>query len=110
MVLCRVVMCLVLGYWARSSVISRECVLLYLYRIVFLLVSLSLLLISDNTSLLSLPLVLPPVLVPRNPNPISRTYEPVPSYLDQSRASGYPNNDLFPLETPGTYIVTLVIR
>lgn len=46
--------------------------------------------------------VLPPVLVPRNPNPISRTYEPVPSYLDQSRASGYPNNDLFPLETPET--------
>ena len=47
--------------------------------------------------------VLPPVLVPRNPNPISRTYEPVPSYMEPGRATTqYANNDIFPMDTPGT--------
>lgn len=48
--------------------------------------------------------VLPPVLVPRNPQMIAARYEPVPSYLDQQRATYSPNNDLSPVsyETPET--------
>ena len=47
--------------------------------------------------------VLPPVLVPRNPQVIQSVYEPIPSYLDSNRASYSPNNDTHPLnfETPG---------
>ena len=48
-------------------------------------------------------LVLPPVLVLRNPQVITSVYEPVPSYLDSTRASYSPNNDVHPLnfDTPG---------
>lgn len=48
--------------------------------------------------------VLPPVLVPRNPQVITSVYEPVPSYLDSGRSSYSPNNDVQPLnfDTPGT--------
>lgn len=48
--------------------------------------------------------VLPPVLVPRNPQVIQSVYEPIPSYLDSNRASYSPNNDTHPLnfETPET--------
>lgn len=51
----------------------------------------------------SLCAVLPPVLVPRNPQVIQSVYEPIPSYLDSNRASYSPNNDTHPLnfETPG---------
>lgn len=47
--------------------------------------------------------VLPPVLVPRNPQVITSVYEPIPSYLDSGRASYSPNNDVHPLnfDTPG---------
>ena len=49
--------------------------------------------------------VLPPVLVPRNPQVIQSVYEPIPSYLDSNRASYSPNNDTHPLnfETPGKH-------
>ena len=52
---------------------------------------------------LSLCVVLPPVLVPRNPQMITARYEPIPSYLDSNRATYSPNNDVPPLnfETPG---------
>lgn len=48
--------------------------------------------------------VLPPVLVPRNPQVITSVYEPVPSYLDSGRSSYSPNNDVHPLnfDTPET--------
>lgn len=47
--------------------------------------------------------VLPPVLVPRNPQMITSVYEPVPSYLDSGRSSYSPNNDVNTLnfDTPG---------
>ena len=53
--------------------------------------------------------VLPPVLVPRNPQVISSRYEPVPSYLDTQRASYSPMNDLYPLnfEAPGLFATSL---
>lgn len=47
--------------------------------------------------------VLPPVLVPRNPQVITSVYEPIPSYLDSGRPSYSPNNDVHTLnfDTPG---------
>ena len=50
--------------------------------------------------------MLPPVLVPRNPQVITSVYEPVPSYLDSTRASYSPNNDVHPLnfDTPGAVL------
>ena len=51
--------------------------------------------------------VLPPVLVPRNPQMITSVYEPVPSYLDSGRSTFSPNSDGQPLnyDTPGQYIL-----
>ena len=49
------------------------------------------------------PAVLPPVLVPRNPQPISSFYEPTPSYMDSQRATYSPNNEaILPVfDSPG---------
>ena len=51
-------------------------------------------------------LVLPPVLVPRNPQVITSVYEPIPSYLDSNRATYSPNNDHPSLnfDTPGRHV------
>ena len=53
------------------------------------------------------PLVLPPVLVPRNPQLIATLYEPVPSYLDKQRVSNSPGH-YHNFDLPG-YIHTLMI-
>lgn len=51
------------------------------------------------------PLVLPPVLVPRNPQVISSRYEPVPSYIDTQRPTCSPNH-YHPFELPGKQFVS----
>ena len=53
------------------------------------------------------PLVLPPVLVPRNPQLIATLYEPVPSYLDKQRVSNSPGH-YHNFDLPG-YIHILMI-
>lgn len=54
------------------------------------------------------PLVLPPVLVPRNPQVISSRYEPVPSYIDTQRPTCSPNH-YHPFELPGKQFVLLLV-
>lgn len=61
-----------------------------------------------NTSLLSLSslflsLVLPPVLVPRNPRVVSQRYEPVPSYMDTQRSPFSPGDyqPIYDVDNPG---------
>lgn len=53
--------------------------------------------------IVSLPVVLPPVLVPRNPEVIAARYEPIPSYLDTQRSVYSPDNECPSLhfDTPG---------
>lgn len=63
----------------------------------------------SSLSPLSHPLVLPPVLVPRNPQVVSQRYEPVPSYLDTQR-SPYSPNEYHPIyDNPGKLLFMLLV-